>query len=76
MHTGGVTGSCTWNFGCRSKLDEVTIFGSQGTITYSVFDEKPISLKSDKNEQILNIPHPAHVHHPHVINMRKALLEE
>jgi len=54
IHENGITGSGTWNFGGFDHLDQVTIYGSKGTIEFSVFHENPIQLKSEtKNEAIV-----------------------
>jgi len=74
-HKSGVTGSGGWNFGCHEYLDEVVIYGSEGKITFAVFDDQAISIiKSDKTEKF-TIDHPENIQFYHVQNMRDLLLE-
>ena len=76
VHENGITGTGSWNFGCYQREDRVEILGSRGRITFAVFDEAPIILKSDSKEESLDIPHPNHVQQQHVENMARALFEE
>lgn len=74
MFKNGITGSGFWNFGCSENTDCAEIFGSQGKIIFSVFDEKPIRIVSVDKEEIIQIENPHHVQIPHVENLRHALL--
>ena len=74
LHTTGVTGDATWNFGCDERVDLVEIFGSKGKISFSLFDENAIYLKNAKGEQKLFIEHPKHVQQFHVESLRDDLL--
>ncbi|MFC2109784.1 Gfo/Idh/MocA family protein [Bacteroidota bacterium] len=73
LHSSGVTGSGTWNFGANASVDKVEIIGTQGKITFSVFDEAPIRLESDAENLSLNIEHPENVQLYHVNNMEAHL---
>lgn len=66
----GATGSGFWNFCCNERLDRLTIHGSAGKISCSVFEESAITLFSEGRETILDIAHPQHIQLPHVQNMR------
>jgi 1,5-anhydro-D-fructose reductase (1,5-anhydro-D-mannitol-forming) len=72
----GVTGSGFWNFGCSENTDQVDIFGSEGKIIFSVFDEKSIRILAQDSlqEEIIRIDNPPHVQMPHVEKLRDALL--
>lgn len=69
IHENGLTGSGTWNFGCDSHIDKVTIYGNKGTIEFAVFHENPIILKSDTKNEELFIENPKHIQQYHVQNM-------
>ncbi|GGZ70530.1 Gfo/Idh/MocA family protein [Algibacter mikhailovii] len=69
IHTNGITGTGTWNFGCDTHLDQVSIYGNSGTIDFSVFHEKPICLKSNANNEKVFIENPKHIQQFHVENM-------
>jgi len=73
LHKNGITGSGTWNFGCSDHVDDVTIYGSKGTIEFSVFHENPIVLKSESKIESLVIENPTHIQTPHVENMKANL---
>jgi len=70
IHENGITGSGTWNFGGFDHLDQVTIYGSKGTIEFSVFHENPIQLKSETKNEALVIENPKYIQQFHVENMR------
>lgn len=74
IYKNGITGSGFWNFGCSENTDRAEIFGSQGKIVFSVFDEKPIRIVTAKGEEVIQIDNPHHVQMPHVENLRNALL--
>ena len=76
VHENGITGTGNWNFGTANYEDLVEIKGSKGKITFAVFDENPIVLKTEEENIELFIEHPKHVQMPHVENMKKHLLEE
>ncbi|MBU2951042.1 Gfo/Idh/MocA family oxidoreductase [Tamlana agarivorans] len=69
LHESGVTGSGTWNFGCNEHIDKVIIYGSKGTIKFSVFHENPITLKCESIKKEVFIENPKHIQFPHVENM-------
>ena len=52
LHTNGVTGVGSWNFGCSNKEDSVVIYGSTGKISFSVFDENPVVLCNEKGNNL------------------------
>ena len=45
------------------------IYGSEGELSFSVFDEKPIVLNNAQGTQQLVIDNPAHIQQYHVENM-------
>lgn len=74
LHESGVTGSGSWNFGCFEREDIVEIYGSKGKITFAVFENEPIILKTAEGETKLMINHPENIQLHHVENMREHLL--
>jgi len=76
IHTNGVTGSGFWNFGCSENTDQAEIFGSNGKVIFSVFDEKPIRIITAHSDEIIHIDNPVHVQMPHVEKLRDALLQK
>lgn len=75
IHENGITGSGVWNFGTENHLDEVTIYGSEGNITFAVFHEKPLVLTSNTKNESVSIENPKHIQQFHVENMRNELLK-
>ncbi|MFT5252712.1 MAG: 1,5-anhydro-D-fructose reductase (1,5-anhydro-D-mannitol-forming) [Flavobacteriales bacterium] len=73
IHENGVTGTGSWNFGTSTREDLVTIYGSLGTITFSVFEETNIILRIGDTVTELFIPHPENVQFYHVQNIRDHL---
>lgn len=73
LHDSGVTGSGSWNFGTHLREDVVSIYGSEGKITFSVFENVPFVLQTKKEEISSHIEHPENIQLFHVQNMRDDL---
>jgi len=73
LHQTAVTGSGYWNFGAFEKRDSVEIIGSQGKISFSVFEEKPVEVITNEAYDTFFIDNPKHIQFYHVANMKKAL---
>ena len=73
QHKSGVTGVGSWNFGTRSRKDQVTIYGSEGELSFSVFQEQPVLVETAKGEEQFVIEHPENIQLYHVLNMKKHL---
>lgn len=76
IHDSGITGTGSWNFGCDQSLDRVEIFGSQGKISFSVFEEEPLQLQQGEEIQEIYIENDRHIQYAHVKNMKKQLLDQ
>ncbi|MCB4808379.1 Gfo/Idh/MocA family oxidoreductase [Tamlana sp. 62-3] len=76
IHKNGITGNGTWNFGCNDHVDKKVIYGTKGTIEFSVFHENPIILKSETKNEELFIENPKHIQWHHVQLMRDDLLSQ
>ncbi len=72
-HENGVLGSASWNFGCFQREDIVEIYGSEGKIIFSVFEEAPIVLMNSRGEEKLEIGNPKHIQQYHVENIKDHL---
>jgi len=75
IHTNGITGEGSWNFGTSTREDKVEIIGSTGKIKFSVFKEEAIICSNSKGTESLFIENPKHVQQFHVENMRKHLIK-
>lgn len=73
IHESGITGSGSWNFGTFEREDVVEIYGSKGKITFSVFENIPLILKTAEGESTYDIPHPENIQLHHVEQMRDQL---
>jgi len=73
IHESGITANGIWNFGCDSREDLIEIYGSEGKITFSIFDENPVTLTNDSENESLVIEHLENVQYFHVENMRDHL---
>lgn len=74
VHQNGITGAGSWNFGSHKDTDTVTIYGSNGTIEFSVFDDAEIQLTTKNKHIALKIEHPKNVQFYHVQAMRNFLM--
>jgi 1,5-anhydro-D-fructose reductase (1,5-anhydro-D-mannitol-forming) len=72
-HGATVKGHGIWNFDASTNQDQVTISGTQGTISFAIFDEKPIIISRGSDTQTFNIPNPVPIQLPHVIALNQAL---
>lgn len=73
LHSTGVTGTGSWNFGTMNREDEVSIYGSKGTIKFAIFEEVPLTLTTAEGTEEVHIPHPENIQLYHVENMRNQL---
>jgi 1,5-anhydro-D-fructose reductase (1,5-anhydro-D-mannitol-forming) len=69
LHKNGITGSGYWNFGSYSNEDKACIFGSEGKIEFSVFNNEPIVLINSLGRNEMLIEHPENIQLFHVKNM-------
>ncbi|MDO5971477.1 Gfo/Idh/MocA family oxidoreductase [Flavivirga aquimarina] len=76
VHENGTTGSGNWNFGCDAHTDKVQIFGSNGSIQFSIFHDNPIILNSDTKSEELFIENPKHIQSYHIEGMRDMLINK
>ena len=74
QHVNGITGVGSWNFGCTSRQDRVTIYGSAGEIKFSVFDDVAISLATEDICEEIFMINPESIQSDHVKNIREQLL--
>ncbi len=73
VHKNGITGAGSWNFGGFSRQDSVTIYGSKGEVSFSIFDEAPITVTSSNQQQELFIENPENIQLHHARNIREQL---
>ncbi|WP_319561689.1 Gfo/Idh/MocA family oxidoreductase [Marispirochaeta sp.] len=58
-----VSGSALWDFSGRTERDRTVIRGSEGTLEYSTFDDKPVLLQKDGSvSEMDQKAFPDHVH--------------
>lgn len=69
----GALGSGSWNFCAARRQDEMQIIGSNGSISFSVFDEESINLHVDGDKRSMFIDNPANVQLNHVENIIRHL---
>lgn len=75
-HENGITGTGSWNFGGCVRQDEVVIYGNEGEIIFSVFDEVPLIIDTRKGAEEIFVENPEHIQFYHVQNIRRHLLGE
>ena len=69
----GVQGMGTWCFSTFDELDRTEIIGSEGRITYSTFDDSPITLTTAVGKQEFSIGYPEHIQQPLIQSVVDAL---
>ncbi|RMB58783.1 Gfo/Idh/MocA family protein [Tessaracoccus antarcticus] len=70
----GVVGTGLWCFDAGEELDEVQLVGSRGTLSFSVFDEQPLELRTNDGLQSIPAPYPDTVQQPLVQSVVDELL--
>lgn len=76
LHESGITGTGSWNFGTATREDKVIIYGNQGSIEFSIFDETPVILSNENGKIELFIEHPENVQLHHVQQMKDQLSDQ
>ena len=69
----GLPGSGSWCYVAHESAREdcIEIIGTQGLVSFSVFDYKPIRLQTSKGEENITVPNPPYVQYPII----KAVIE-
>lgn len=70
----GVLGTGTWSFATFEEHESVTIRGSLGTLTFTMFDDTPVRLDTAAGTRRFEIPHPPHIQQPLIQQVVDALL--
>jgi 1,5-anhydro-D-fructose reductase (1,5-anhydro-D-mannitol-forming) len=65
----GAIGTGVWNFAARNYVDAVEIIGSEGTLSFSVFEDRAVELASDVGFESVEIENPHHLQSHHVDNI-------
>lgn len=60
----GVHGTGIWCFNAFEKYDLTEIVGSDGSISFSTFDNAPVTLKTKSGRRQFLIDHPEHIQQP------------
>ena len=60
----GVPGMASFNFSSAISEDVMTISGSEGRVSFSVFESEPIRLQVGSSLEGIDRPHPPHVQQP------------
>ena len=56
-----------------ARKDRILLVGDKGTITFSVFDYKPIKLYTEQGVELFDVPNPPHVQQPLIENIVRTL---
>jgi 1,5-anhydro-D-fructose reductase (1,5-anhydro-D-mannitol-forming) len=64
-HANGSTGTGVWNFAASARSDTVSIFGSHGKISFSIFEDEPIIFEVGSSTESIEVanPTPIQLHH-------------
>lgn len=76
IHDNKVTGTGSWNFGSHQENDKVEIFGSEGEIEFSLFQDVPFTCSSDEGQELCSTPYPENIQLPFVEAIRSHLRGE
>jgi predicted dehydrogenase len=71
----GVHFTGAWNFSSYDEKDELTIFGTEGSISFCVFDKQEIELMSSNKKEIIQFEKLPHVQQPLIEHTVQYFLE-
>lgn len=71
----GIHGVGSWCFSAHERHDHTEIIGSEGKITYSTFDKRPVVLTTPAGTQEFSYAYPAHIQQPLIQQVVNALNE-
>lgn len=60
----GVAGTCAFAFHTTRFVDQLTLIGSDATLTASVFGSEPLTMTTSEGTLAIPVEHPAHVQYP------------
>ena len=60
----GAVGTGTWGYDADERTDHVELVGTRGRLTFSMFGEDPLVLRSGGTERRIEAPYPAVVQQP------------
>jgi predicted dehydrogenase len=61
---GGAMGSMVWNFASAVSDDSMRLSGTDGEITFTMFQSRPVRLENASGTQLFDLPYPPHVAQP------------
>jgi len=61
---GGALGSMVWNFASAVSDDTMRLSGTDGEITFTMFQSRPVRLENASGIQLFDLPYPPHVAQP------------
>ena len=70
----GVHGTGTWCFSGFTRCDVTEIVGSEGKISFSTFDNNPITLTTERGVTEYSIANPPHIQQPLIQTVVNALI--
>jgi predicted dehydrogenase len=73
IHDSGVTGSGSWNFAALKRIDRVQIFGVNGKIEFSIFDDVEICMETNDSKKRTFIENPKTIQLYHIQNIKDDL---
>jgi len=60
----GVPGAATWSFASALREDTLTITGTNGQLSFSVFGNEPLQLQTADGGRSIERPNPVHIQQP------------
>ncbi|SDJ15977.1 Gfo/Idh/MocA family protein [Salimicrobium halophilum] len=70
----GAVGTGVWNFSSYKNADDNRIVGTKGEIQFSTFDDQPITLLTESEEESFYVEHPKHIQYYHIQSIVRELL--
>jgi len=61
---GGAVGSMVWDFASAVSDDSMRLAGTDGEITFTMFQSRPVRLENGSGTRLFDLPYPPHVAQP------------
>jgi len=70
----GIPGTASWNFASWQQKDRITVTGTSGKMTFSVFGNEPVRCDTGDNHEVFELPNPQHIQQPMIQTIVNDLL--
>ena len=60
----GIPGTASWNFAACEHEDRITVTGTRGVVSLSVFGDEAVQCDTPNGQEMFDLPNPMHIQQP------------